>query len=427
MRPTFLSKANVAITFRDKNLSRQSYLSLWKSNYARRVQLTGFAILSALTLGACSSIGGAGPSSARINNLANESYAGNGITIVDLNKSALSRINSVQESKSFAALLQERPALNPVIGAGDTLDISVWEAPPSVLFGSIERGVSQSLGAQNRTVLQQVVSTDGTLAIPFVGRIPVAGMAPATLEREIVSRLAKRANDPQVVVRISQNEARNVTILGEVAMSRRIPIGARGDRILDILATAGGPRQPVGQTTVQITRGGTIAVMPLEKIVEDPRQNVRMVADDIVTVLHQPYSFIALGAVSRNAEIPFEGRGISLAQALGRTGGLRDDRANIRGIFIFRLESPDALDPARITEAHITQKGLVPVIYRLDLSDPTGFFVTQDFRIHDKDVIYISTAPGADLMRFVSTVSSLAFSALSIGNVVNSLSKNTPN
>jgi polysaccharide export outer membrane protein len=68
----------------------------------------------------------------------------------------------------------------------------------------------------------------------------------------------------------------------------------------------------------------------------------------------------------------------------------------------------------------------VPVVYRLDLSDATGFFVTQDFLIHDKDVIYISTAPGADLMRFVSTVSSLAFSALSIGNVISSASNNNP-
>ena len=398
-----------------------------KPRCKRQLSVSLVAMSCALTLAACSSLGGSGPSSARINSLVQETNVGNGITIVDLNKSALSRINSVQQSKSFAAVLEETAALDPVIGAGDVLDVSVWEAPPSILFGSIEGGSSQSLGAQNRTVLQQVVGTDGTMAIPFVGRVSVDGMAPAELEREIVRRLAKRANDPQVVVKIVQNETRNVTILGEVATSRRVPIGARGDRVLDILATAGGPRQPVGQTTVQITRGETIAVMPLEKIVEDPRQNVRMVANDVVTVMHQPYSFIALGAVARNAEIPFEGKGISLAQALARTGGLRDDRANIRGIFVFRLESPEALDASRLADARRTERGLVPVIYRLDLSDPAGFFVTQDFLIHDKDVVYISTAPGADLMRFVSTVSSLAFSALSIGNVISSASNNNPN
>jgi polysaccharide export outer membrane protein len=53
--------------------------------------------------------------------------------------------------------------------------------------------------------------------------------------------------------------------------------------------------------------------------------------DDVVTALYQPYSFTALGAVGRNAEIDFEGTGLTLTQALGRIGGLRDDRADIKG------------------------------------------------------------------------------------------------
>jgi hypothetical protein len=209
MRPIDSSLAKGKIVAANKKVALRAPQ---KPRYISQLRATLVAMSGALTLAACSSIGGSGPSSARINSSAKESYAGNGISIVDLNKSALSRINSVQEAKSFAALLAETPALNPVIGAGDVLDVSVWEAPPSILFGSIEGGSSQNLGAQNRTVLQQVVSTDGTMAIPFVGRISVDGMAPAALEREIVRRLAKRANDPQVVVKIAQNEARNVTI-----------------------------------------------------------------------------------------------------------------------------------------------------------------------------------------------------------------------
>ena len=139
---------------------------------------------------------------------------------------------------------------------------------------------------------------------------------------------------------------------------------------------------------------------------------------DVVTVLHQPYSFIALGAVARSAEIPFEGRGISLAQALARLGGLRDDKASIRGVFVFRLEDPAALDPEQRAATPATESGRVPVVYRLDLSDARGFFVAQDFMIRDHDVIYVSTAPGAELREFIATVSSLAFSAIGTGNVL---------
>jgi polysaccharide export outer membrane protein len=404
------------------NHGRPKGARAWPS--LQRMMRQGLTAATAVTLTACSSLGGSGPSTASINRLDGEAYAGQGITLVDINSATLKRINAVEQSRTFASLLQDSDAQAPVIGAGDMLDISVWEAAPSVLFGAAAEISSSVTGAQNRTVLQQVVNTDGSLSVPFAGRLFVAGRTPAEVERDIVRRLARRANDPQVIVRLAQNDARNVTVLGEVAASRRVPIGPRGERLLDIIASAGGSRQPVGQTTVQITRSAQTAAMPLERVVLDPQQNIRMLPDDVVTVLHQPYSFIALGAIAKNAEIPFEGKGISLAQALARTGGLRDDRANIRGVFIFRLETQEALETADAASARKTEQGRIPVVYRLNLSDASGFFAAQDFMLHDKDVLYVSTAPGADLQRFLNTISSLAFSAISIGNIVNTGSPN---
>ncbi len=220
------------------------------------------------------------------------------------------------------------------------------------------------------------------------------------------------------MVRLVQNEARTVTVIGEVAASRRMPLSARGERLLDALATAGGPRQPVGKTTVQLSREGAAATMPLEAVIRDPAQNVRLRPDDVVTVLFQPYSFIALGAVNQNAEVPFEGAGLTLAQALGRIGGLRDERANVRGVFIFRLEDPAALDPLGCGSARKTAEGRVPVIYRLNLADASSIFVAQDFAVRDDDVLYVSNAPGADLQRFVATLSSMAFSTIAIGDAL---------
>jgi polysaccharide export outer membrane protein len=232
-------------------------------------------------------------------------------------------------------------------------------------------------------------------------------------EINVVSRHDMQTIPPNVVY-----DARNATVIGEVASSRRVPLGPHGERVLDAIASAGGPRQPVGQTTIRLTRGSNTATMPLDAMITEPRQNIRLQPDDVVTVLHQPFSFTALGAVSRNAEIPFEGKGITLAQAIGRMGGLRDDRADIRGVFIFRLEQPAALDPAIAKVAHKTNLGRVPVIYRLDLADASSFFVAQDFAIHDRDLVYVSSAPGADFQRFLSTVSNLAFSVISVGNAV---------
>lgn len=367
---------------------------------------------------ACTTLGAAGPSSGQVRKADGADYGDTQVALINLDPVSYRRVAAFEQSLGLAQRLGEDGAGEVLIGPGDVLDIAMWEAPPAVLFGG--GGVIPGLdaGAQNRTVVQQVVDGSGIISVPFAGAIEAGGRSPAQIERTIVARLAGRANDPQVSVRLSLNDSRNVTVLGEVAASRRVPLGPRGERLLDILASAGGPRAPVHQTTVQVSRGGTSATMPLEAIIAQPAQNIRMRPEDVVTVLHQPYSFIAMGAVARSAEIPFEGRGISLAQALARVGGLRDNQANIRGVFVFRLEQPEALDPAQRAATQALEDGRVPVIYRLDLSDARGFFVAQEFHIRDQDVVYVSTAPGAELREFLSTVTSLAFSAIAIGNVV---------
>jgi len=102
---------------------------------------------------------------------------------------------------------------------------------------------------------------------------------------------------------------------------------------------------------------------------------------------------------------------------LGRIGGLRDDRADIHGVFVFRLEDPAALDPS-VERSGVTIDGKIPVIYRLNLSKASSIFVARNFAIRNDDVIYVSSAPGADLQRFLSTVTGAAFSAIAIGNSI---------
>jgi len=119
-----------------------------------------------------------------------------------------------------------------------------------------------------------------------------------------------------------------------------------------------------------------------------------------------------------SAEIPFEQTGITLSQALGRIGGLKDERANARGVFIFRLEDPAVLDPALAATARRTPDDRIPVIYRVDLRNPATLFVAQSFPIRNKDIIYVTSAPLTDFQRFVGILSSLAFTAIGLGQAV---------
>jgi polysaccharide export outer membrane protein len=158
--------------------------------------------------------------------------------------------------------------------------------------------------------------------------------------------------------------------------------------------------------------------MPIESVIRDPRQNIRLQRDDVVTAIYQPYSFTALGAVRAPSEVDFEATGITLSQALGRIGGLEDSRADVKGAFVFRFENPAHLDPALVNSAHLTPDGKVPVVYRVNLGDPRSFFLAQNFGMQNRDILYVSNAPGADLQKFIGIISQTAFSIIGISNAV---------
>jgi polysaccharide export outer membrane protein len=378
-------------------------------------------------LSACSSLGAAGPTARAVEHARRSSVAQAPIQVVDVNDAVARRVLATNDRSLFSTTIGDAPVTQTVIGRGDVLELTIWEAPPAALFGgNVSFGTSDTkavIGSaansgQNAAIPSMTVDADGQIRVPFAGVIQAAGRTPQQVEREIVRRLSGMAHEPQVAVRIVNNASSNVMVVGDVATNARVPLSPKGERVLDALASAGGVKQPVGKMTVQITRGDRVARLPLEAVIRDPSQNIRLAPNDVVTALYQPFSFTALGATNKSAEVPFESTGLSLAEALGRLGGLRDDRADARGVFIFRLENPAALDPVTAASAPRTPDGRIPVVYRIDLKDPATLFAAQSFPIRDKDVLYVSTAPLADFQRFVTMASSMAFSFIGLGQAV---------
>jgi len=262
------------------------------------------------------------------------------------------------------------------------------------------------------TLSDLLVDGEGTIRIPFAGRVQASGQTLGAIEADIVKRLTGKANQPEVLVRLVKNTSLNATVVGEVANSLRFPLSPSGEKLLDAIAAAGGVRQSVNKITIQLTRGTEVFAMPLDTIIRDPRQNVSLIRGDVVTALYQTNSFNALGATGKNEEIPFEAQGISLAQALARSGGLQDSRSDARGVFIFRFEPRAALKWA--AEPATTADDRVPVVYRIDLKNPNSFFVMQGFAINDKDLLYVSNAPAAELQKFLNVVFSVAYPLLNV-------------
>ena len=123
-----------------------------------------------------------------------------------------------------------------------------------------------------------------------------------------------------------------------------------------------------------------------------------------------------MGATGQNQEVQFEGQGISLAQAMARSGGVKDERADARGVFLFRFEDPRAL-AAENTNGVKTADGKVPVIYRINLTDPTAFLTAQNFPMRNKDVLYVSNATSVELQKFLNILVSAIYPVVNAGNI----------
>jgi polysaccharide export outer membrane protein len=308
------------------------------------------------------------------------------------------------------------PSREHAIGIGDSVQITLWEAGPGGLFSApvVDR---QSAGSRSATIPDQVVAQDAAITVPFAGRIVVAGRSPPEVESIIVSRLAGKAIDPQALVTVTHNVSNMVTVMGEVASGRRVALDVGGDRLLDVLADAGGTRGAAYDTAVVLARGDRVARVPLQAILDDPHEDVFLQPADVVTLVADPQTFTAAGATGRNAVVPFETASLSLEEAIGKAGGVLDDRGDPDGVFVIRYEAASVANA--LPGLPPVGAARTPVVYHLKLRDPNAMFLARRFAMRNKDILYVSNAPLSDLQKVFSLINLLVAPAVS-GAVINS-------
>lgn len=361
----------------------------------------------------------AGPKASRII----EEAAGRAMppfALVDVNSRAVTA-NIERPQPSLAAQFGEGPRDPGLrIAVGDTISVSLWEAPPGSLFGTAaSTSDRQQASGSSVTIPPQVVSSDKTIAVPYVGRINAVGRTPAEVERLVVSRLGGKAVQPQALVTVQQSTANTVTVTGEVAGGARVALSPSGDRILDAIAAAGGLRAGVNESVVYLTRRGTTMHLPFEMIVQTPRENLRLRPGDVVTVVREPRTYTILGATGQNAEVPFGSQRVTMANAVARVGGLLDNRADAAGVFLFRYEPPYVARRVVAPNSPLLRgTGPIPIVYRFNLKNATTLLAMQDFEIQPRDIVYVANASGIELQKFLSLfqgISGPALSATSVG------------
>jgi polysaccharide biosynthesis/export protein len=216
-----------------------------------------------------------------------------------------------------------------------------------------------------------------------------------------------KAIEPQAIVTVVDSVTNTATVSGEVVSGARLQLSLKGDRLLDLIAEAGGAKAPVYQVFVRLSRGGITATIPMETLVSHPAENIYAWPGDVLTLIQVPQSFSVLGAAGRNAQLNFTAEKMTLVEALAAAGGLIDERSDPAGVFLFRYEPAAVVDALKAPNLATGPGGASPVVFHLDLSDADSYFLAQRFPVEDKDIIYVANAQLNELRKFFELLSTL--------------------
>ncbi len=381
-----------------------------------------FAILCVLllTLTGCGFLPGAGPAGISIP-VGEDDISQWGYAVVDLSPQVVSALK-VRPDPSLTSLSEYQPASIPVVGVGDTIRVTVWEAAPGNLFTTVANSAASIGSVGGSTIPDQVVPRTGTINVPFAGDIKVVGKSTRDVEKAIVTALRPKAVEPQVLVNVVKSEDNSVTVAGDAVTGGQVQLGPNNGRLLEAVAMSGGIKTPVYDTFVSLTRGNRVITIPYLKLASNPAENIKLSPRDVVMLYAHKRTYTVFGAAGVNAEVPIDAPNVTLAQAIARAGGLNDERADASSVFVFRFESAGLL-PVFFPDRPQEPTDRVPVIYRLNLREPLGLFLAQSFFMREGDTIYVSNAPGAELGKFLRIAGGSVAPAASGAAVYNVVTK----
>jgi polysaccharide export outer membrane protein len=295
-----------------------------------------------------------------------------------------------------SAFADKTPPKTFRFGIGDTISVTIFEAAAGGLFTS-----DAGLRAGNFvTIPNQVVDEQGNITVPYAGAVPAKGRTPTEIQRTIVDALNKRALEPQVVVALGNQQTSLISVLGDVRAAGRFPASPSGERILDVIARAGGPGTQGYDMWVSLERRGHRASVPFGALLYEPSNNIYALPNDVIYLYSQPQTFVAFGAAGTQGQFKFDAWRISLAEAVGKQGGLSDGLADPASVFLYRGETRAVAEQLGV-DCRRFQGPIIPIIYNVNFRDPSGYFLAQSFEMRNKDVIYTSNAASVETTKFL--------------------------
>ncbi|NYT76916.1 polysaccharide biosynthesis/export family protein [Alcaligenaceae bacterium] len=275
------------------------------------------------------------------------------------------------------------------IGAGDILNIVVWDHP-ELAMSTISS--SRSTGSLSQADIGNgyPVSANGTIQFPFVGSIKVAGLTDEQVRDLLTKRIATYINNPQLTVRIQTYRSNRIYVDGEVRAPGLQVIDDLPMTLPEALNRAGGFTPDADRSSVVLIRNGTsidINLPQLTRLGINPNK-IMLTNGDMLRVLNREESKVfVLGEVFKPHSQPLRDGHLSLTEALGEAGGVDQLTGNPRQIYVVRKGADDNAQ-----------------IFHLDAASPAAFVLANEFELHARDVVFVDAAAIVRWNRVISNL-----------------------
>ncbi|MDO6484923.1 polysaccharide biosynthesis/export family protein [Shimia thalassica] len=367
-----------------------------------RLLLTGLVCALGL-LSACALPRGA-PTKGEVIGSDEQEYEDRNINVVEVTRSNISQIGDWPVTGwhgHYHWLAAQRGPQSNVIRPGDNLNLLIWDnSDNSLLTGVEQRNVEMPLIE---------VSASGTIFVPYVEDVRVAGLTVQEARKLLQDRLSNIAPSIQVQVALEEGMANSVDAVAGVATPGSYPLPNRNYTIRTLIAQAGGIDGDLENPIVRLSRGNSSYEIPADELFRSASKNIILRGGDQVIVEEDSRFFTLLGSAETEKIVYFPKETVSGLEAVSIAGGLQDTRANPQGLLVLR-EYPDSA--VRADGSGPSKKY---VVFVMNLTSADGLFAAKNFAIHPEDTVMATESalkPAQAVIAFLGT-------AFAITNVFN--------